>query len=96
MAERRTIEAQIDPSEDGVLEFDERVDREERMIINMGPSHPSTHGVLRVVLTLAGEAIEEAELDIGYLHRGMEKIGEEFGFHKFIPYTDRWDYLARY
>ncbi len=66
----------------------------EAMVLNMGPSHPSTHGVLRIVLELDGEKILSATPEIGYLHRGMEKIAEDFTFHKFIPYTDRMDYLA--
>src|ERR1041385_1881193 len=69
-------------------------DGSEHMILNMGPSHPSTHGVLRILLELDGEVIVRAEPDIGYLHRGMEKIAEEYGYNKFIPYTDRFDYLA--
>jgi NADH-quinone oxidoreductase subunit D len=94
MADEKVIETFVDRSEDGSFSFDEHVALEDRMVLNMGPSHPSTHGVLRVVLTLSGEVIEKADLDIGYLHRGMEKIAEAYGFHKFIPYTDRWDYLA--
>jgi NADH-quinone oxidoreductase subunit D len=66
----------------------------EHMILNMGPSHPSTHGVLRIVLELDGEKIVGATPDIGYLHRGMEKIAEDFTYNKFVPYTDRFDYLS--
>jgi NADH-quinone oxidoreductase subunit D len=66
----------------------------ETLVLNMGPSHPSTHGVLRIVLELDGEKILSAVPDIGYLHRGMEKIAEDFTYNKFIPYTDRMDYLA--
>ena len=66
----------------------------EYMALNMGPSHPSTHGVLRILLELDGERIVRAEPDLGYLHRGMEKIAETYGYNKFIPYTDRMDYLA--
>ena len=66
----------------------------ETMVLNMGPSHPSTHGVLRIILELDGEKILSAVPDIGYLHRGMEKIAEQFTFNKFVPYTDRLDYLA--
>jgi NADH-quinone oxidoreductase subunit D len=70
------------------------VEESGRLFLNMGPSHPSTHGVLRIVLELDGETIVRADPDIGYLHRGMEKIAETYGFTKFIPYTDRMDYLA--
>ncbi|HZM00669.1 MAG TPA: NADH dehydrogenase (quinone) subunit D [Planctomycetota bacterium] len=64
------------------------------MLINMGPQHPSTHGVLRLVLELDGEEIVKCEPVIGYLHRAKEKIGETLSYHQFIPYTDRLDYLA--
>lgn len=66
----------------------------EKMVLNMGPSHPSTHGVLRIVLELDGEIITKATPDIGYLHRGDEKIAENMTWTQFIPYTDRLDYLA--
>src|SRR5512136_1311772 len=66
----------------------------EKMVLNVGPSHPATHGVLRLVLELDGEIITKATPDIGYLHRGDEKIAENFTYTQFIPYTDRLDYLA--
>ena len=66
----------------------------ERMVLNMGPSHPATHGVLRLVLELDGEFITKADPDVGYLHRGDEKIAENMTYTQFIPYTDRLDYLA--
>jgi len=66
----------------------------QQLTLNMGPSHPSTHGVLRVVLELDGEVITKADPDIGYLHRGDEKIAENMTWTQFIPYTDRLDYLA--
>ncbi len=66
----------------------------EKMILNMGPSHPSTHGVLRIVLEMDGEIITKAIPDVGYLHRGDEKIAENMTYTQFIPYTDRLDYLA--
>jgi NADH-quinone oxidoreductase subunit D len=66
----------------------------EKMVINMGPQHPSTHGVLRVVLELDGEEVVNAWPDIGYLHRGDEKIAENMTYTQFIPYTDRLDYIA--
>jgi NADH-quinone oxidoreductase subunit D len=64
------------------------------MVLNMGPSHPSTHGVLRILLELDGEIIVRAMPDVGYLHRGDEKIAENMTYTQFIPYTDRLDYLA--
>ncbi len=66
----------------------------EKMILNMGPSHPATHGVLRLVLELDGEMITKATPDVGFLHRGDEKIAENMTYTQFIPYTDRLDYLA--
>ena len=66
----------------------------EEMLVNMGPQHPSTHGVLRVVLRTDGEMVLEAVPHIGYLHRCAEKIGENVAYYQFIPYTDRMDYLA--
>ena len=62
--------------------------------INMGPQHPSTHGVLRVKLYLDGERVSDAECIIGYLHRGVEKIGENRSYIKCVPYFDRTDYIA--
>src|SRR5881394_3881634 len=66
----------------------------QKMILNMGPSHPATHGVLRIVLELDGEIITKATPDIGYLHRGDEKIAENMTYTQFVTYTDRLDYLA--
>lgn len=66
----------------------------EKLTLNMGPSHPSTHGVLRLILELDGEIVTKATPEIGYLHRGDEKIAENMQFNQFIPYTDRLDYLA--
>ena len=67
-----------------------------KMILNMGPQHPATHGVLRLVLQLNGEIIEKAKLDVGFLHRGVEKIAENKTYQEFMPYTDRMDYLSPY
>jgi NADH-quinone oxidoreductase subunit D len=66
----------------------------DRMVLNMGPQHPSTHGVLRLVLELDGERVVKATPDVGYLHSGKEKLGETLGYQRFMPYTDRLDYLA--
>jgi NADH-quinone oxidoreductase subunit D len=74
-----------------IIEFDVRTDE---MLVNMGPQHPSTHGVLRLVLKTDGEVISEVMPHMGYLHRCAEKIGENVTPIQFIPYTDRMDYLA--
>ncbi len=66
----------------------------EKMTVNMGPSHPATHGVLRLEIELDGEIITKATPHVGYLHRGDEKIAENMHYNQFVPYTDRLDYLA--
>ncbi|MHB9154627.1 MAG: NADH-quinone oxidoreductase subunit D [Endomicrobiales bacterium] len=75
-------------------ETNERTETTEEYFLNMGPQHPSTHGVLRLVLRMDGEVVLEAVPHIGYLHRGFEKIAENRTYPQFIPYTDRLDYLA--
>jgi NADH-quinone oxidoreductase subunit D len=77
--------------ETGIVEFDVRTDE---MLVNMGPQHPSTHGVLRLALRTDGEVVSEVEPHIGYLHRCAEKIGENLTPRQWLPYTDRMDYLA--
>ncbi|MCH7685329.1 MAG: NADH-quinone oxidoreductase subunit D [Planctomycetes bacterium] len=74
-----------------VIEYDVRTDE---MLVNMGPQHPSTHGVLRLLLRTDGEVVHEVTPHIGYLHRCAEKIGENLSPPQWIPYTDRMDYLA--
>ena len=65
-----------------------------RMVINFGPQHPSAHGQLRLILELDGEQVTRAIPDIGYLHRGMEKMAENMIYNEFLPTTDRMDYVA--
>jgi NADH-quinone oxidoreductase subunit D len=72
-----------------------RVDRNnEEMILNFGPQHPSTHGVINFLVETDGEVLRRAVPDVGYLHRSIEKIGEGTGYHGFMPFTDRIDYVA--
>ena len=66
----------------------------EHMIINMGPHHPSTHGVLRLVVELDGETVVNVDPDLGYLHSGFEKTGENKRYKDFVYYTDRMDYIS--
>lgn len=81
----------------GTLTVDEDVmlpSGEHQMTLNMGPQHPSTHGVMRVVLKMDGEVITECEPVIGYLHRGTEKLGEVHRYAQITPWTDRTDYVS--
>ncbi len=66
----------------------------EKMTLNLGPSHPATHGVLRLCVELDGDMVTRCEPVVGYLHRGDEKIAENMTYNQFVPYTDRLDYLA--
>jgi len=74
--------------------FERDTEHPDVVTVNMGPSHPATHGVLRLVLKLDGERVVQAVPHLGYLHRGMEKIAENRTYLQFIPYTDRMDYLS--
>jgi NADH-quinone oxidoreductase subunit D len=67
---------------------------ENEMVLNMGPQHPATHGVLRVLLRLDGETVVASVPELGYLHRGYEKMAENMSYYEFIPHTDRLDYLS--
>ena len=70
------------------------IENTQELILNMGPQHPSTHGVFRMVVHLEGETVTKIEPKIGYLHRGMEKLAESRTYAQFIPYTDRLDYIS--
>ncbi len=79
-------------NQDTTVTFDDPLENE--MVLNMGPQHPATHGVLRLLVRLDGETIVSAVPDLGYLHRGYEKLAENMSYHEFIPHTDRLDYLS--
>ena len=66
----------------------------EQLTLNMGPQHPATHGVLRLVLDLEGETVVKCTPHVGYLHRGIEKLSEDLTYLQVIPLTDRLDYIA--
>ena len=70
------------------------IERTEELLLNMGPQHPSMHGLFRMVVSLEGETVTKIDPKVGYLHRGFEKLAESRTYPQFIPYTDRLDYLA--
>ncbi len=87
------------PILEALMSKDTTVSRDEdaldnEMVLNMGPQHPATHGVLRVLLRLDGETVINAECELGYLHRGYEKLAENMTYHEYIPHTDRLDYIS--
>ncbi|MDZ4712545.1 MAG: NADH dehydrogenase (quinone) subunit D [bacterium] len=79
-------------TEDLSVQFTDSLDNE--MVLNMGPQHPATHGVLRLLVSLDGETVMKCVPELGYLHRGYEKLAESCTYHEFIPHTDRLDYLS--
>ncbi|MFN1833981.1 NADH dehydrogenase (quinone) subunit D [Balneola sp. MJW-20] len=93
---QRKIYQSLEDKHTTIEEIDSDDPLNSKMILNMGPQHPATHGVLRLVLQLKGEQIEKTKLDVGYLHRGVEKIAENKTYQEFMPYTDRMDYLSPY
>ena len=78
--------------EDSDLTIEDALENE--MVLNMGPQHPATHGVLRLLLRLDGETVVGCVPDVGYLHRGYEKMAENMSYYEFIPHTDRLDYIS--
>jgi NADH-quinone oxidoreductase subunit D len=93
--ERRRIYNVLE-DRDTMLMLDDDDPLESTMILNMGPQHPATHGVLRVALKLDGETVLSAVPELGYLHRAMEKLAENKTFHEWMPYSDRLDYMSPY
>lgn len=93
---QRKLYQSLEDKHTTIEEMDDGDPLSAKMILNMGPQHPATHGVLRLILQLNGETIEKTKLDIGYLHRGVEKIAENKTYQEFMPYTDRMDYLSPY
>ncbi len=94
MEEEKDKAIVIDHYADDVEESPVKRHRVEDMLLNMGPQHPATHGVLRVVLDLEGETIVKATPHLGYLHRGVEKLAEDATYTQIIPLTDRLDYIC--
>ncbi|MDZ7720879.1 MAG: NADH dehydrogenase (quinone) subunit D [Balneolaceae bacterium] len=93
---QRKLYQSLEDKHTTIEEIDDGDPLSTKMVLNMGPQHPATHGVLRLVLQLDGETIEKTKIDIGYLHRGVEKIAENKTYQEFMPYTDRMDYLSPY
>lgn len=84
--QRRLIDEMMEPVDGDV--------REDELYVNMGPQHPSTHGVLRLAVRLDGEEVVDCKVDIGYLHRSFEKFAETWQYPQLAPFVDRNDYLA--
>jgi NADH-quinone oxidoreductase subunit C/D len=76
------------------LDFEPLKEARDLMLVNVGPSHPATHGTLRILCALSGETIEAAVCEMGYLHRGFEKDCETHTYQQAIPYTDRLNYVS--
>jgi NADH-quinone oxidoreductase subunit D len=92
LRQRKILSRMLD--KDTTITLEGRDPLENTMVLNMGPQHPATHGVLRVLLRLDGESIEKCVPELGYLHRGYEKLAENITYHEFLPHTDRLDYLS--
>ena len=92
LRQRKIISQIVDRNTTVTLGDDDPLEND--MVLNMGPQHPATHGVLRVLLRLDGETVAACVPELGYLHRGYEKIAENMTYHEFLPHTDRLDYLS--
>jgi len=92
LRQRKIISRILD--KDTTVTVEGRDPLENTMVLNMGPQHPATHGVLRVLVRLEGETVEKCVPELGYLHRGFEKLAENVTYHEFLPHTDRLDYLS--
>jgi NADH:ubiquinone oxidoreductase subunit D len=92
LEDQRTTVYKVDPSHPETDSLPTL--RTEELLLNMGPQHPSTHGVLKVILELEGERIVKSTPVMGFLHRGVEKLAEGGTYHQFIPHTDRLDYVC--
>lgn len=92
LRQRKIISRVLDKNT--TVTLDDKDPLENTMVLNMGPQHPATHGVLRVLLRLDGETVDVCVPELGYLHRGYEKLAENITYHEFLPHTDRLDYLS--
>ena len=90
--DQRTTVYKLDPAHPGSETLPTL--RSEELLLNMGPQHPATHGVLKVILELEGERLVKSTPVLGFLHRGVEKLAEDGTYHQFIPHTDRLDYVC--
>ncbi len=90
--DQRTTVYKVDPEHPETQDLP--ILRTEELLLNMGPQHPATHGVLKVILELEGERITKSTVVMGFLHRGVEKLAEDGTYHQFIPHTDRLDYVC--
>ena len=92
LEDQRTTVYKVDPNHPETADLPTL--RTEELLLNMGPQHPATHGVLKVILELEGERLVKSTPVLGYLHRGVEKLAEGGTYHQFIPHTDRLDYVC--
>jgi NADH dehydrogenase I D subunit len=92
LEDQRTTVYKVDPNHPETADLPTL--RTEELLLNMGPQHPATHGVLKVILELEGERLVKSTPVLGYLHRGVEKLAEDGTYHQFIPHTDRLDYVC--